>query len=219
MNKSSCKLSISKREASDRKEAARVDFDLVRRCQKGDEKAFAQLVERYHRRVFAISLGMVKNQDDAMDIAQDAFIKVRRYIEGFQGASSFYTWLYRIVVNMCIDHLRKSGRQAEVEFDEGTGYDDELEESKPVVGSRSDANPSDVLSRKELAGRIQEAIDALPAYHRAVILMREIEGMSYSEMARALKVSKGTIMSRLHHARKKLQRALGDYVEEDTKAL
>lgn len=215
MNKPSRNLSISEKEAAERKVETDVDLDLVRRCQQGDETAFGELVRRYQRKVFTVALGMVKNPEDAMDIAQDAFIKVHRYLGNFQGTSSFYTWLYRIVVNLCIDHLRRDVKHMTLDFDERIDHEEHRENRGGVMASRLDTNPSKVLGRKELAGRIQRAVDALPSYHRAVIIMREVEGLSYAEMASAMKVSKGTIMSRLHHARQKLQRALGEYLDGD----
>lgn len=204
-----------KTEASDQQASARADLDLVQLCQAGDAEAFGKLVEKYQRKVFTIALSMVKNSEDAMDIAQDAFIKVHRYLGNFQGSSSFYTWLYRIVVNLCIDHLRRSGKRVKMDFDEKIDHREHAAQADAVLANRLDTNPSKVLGRKELAQTIQLAVDALPPYHRAVIVMREIEGMSYGEMAKAMNVSKGTIMSRLHHARQKLQRALADYLEGD----
>ncbi|MBN2530955.1 MAG: sigma-70 family RNA polymerase sigma factor [Deltaproteobacteria bacterium] len=190
------------------------DIELVNRCRNGDEMAFSQLVQRYQRKVYTIALGMVKNPDDAMDIAQEGFVKVHRYIGNFQGSSSFYTWLYRIVVNLCIDHLRKNGRYASDEYDERT-HNREGGQGRGVLSSNLGNNPSANLGRKELAAYLQRAIEDLPPYHRAVILMREIEGMSYSDMADTLNISKGTVMSRLHHARQKLQAALQLYLEGD----
>jgi len=213
MNKEAPALSITKKVATDRKNEAKEDLELVKRCQQGDEMAFSQLVGRYQRKVYTIALGMVKNPDDAMDIAQEAFIKVHRYIGNFQGSSSFYTWLYRIIVNLSIDHLRRSRKHASAEFDERLHDRDDTKGVESVLSTNLGNNPSRVLGRKELAAYIQLAIDELPPYHRAVIIMREVEGMSYSDMARAMKVSKGTIMSRLHHARQKLQRSLGHYLE------
>jgi RNA polymerase sigma-70 factor (ECF subfamily) len=213
VNKGARGLSITKKAAADRKAESQIDLELVQRCQKGDDVAFGQLISRYQRKVFTIALGMVKTPDDAMDIAQEAFIKVHRYIGNFQGSSSFYTWLYRIIVNLCIDHLRRSGKFASVEFDERI-YGSASRGGKEGVHSKGlDGDPSRNLGRKELAEHIQAAIDELPPYHRAVIVMREIEGMSYADMAKAMKVSKGTIMSRLHHARQKLQRSLKDYLQ------
>ncbi len=215
MNKPSPKVSKPKKEAPEQKAETRIDLELVRRCQEDDETAFGELVERYQRKVFTIALSMVKNPEDAMDIAQDAFIKVHRYIGNFQGSSSFYTWLYRIVVNLCIDHLRRAGKRVNMDFDERIGHPESVEQGSAILANRLDTNPSKMLGRKELAQRIRQAVDELPPYHRAVIIMREIEGMSYAEMAKTMKVSKGTIMSRLHHARQKLQRSLDDYLEGD----
>jgi RNA polymerase sigma-70 factor (ECF subfamily) len=212
VNKLAQALSTPKKEAPDRTADASVDFELVKRSQKGDDAAFTKLVERYQSKVYSIALGMTKNREDAMDITQDAFVKVHRYIDNFQGNSSFYTWLYRIVVNLCIDHIRREGRRANADFDEKTRYSSDGVEGADILPHRLDSNPSKVLGRKELALKIQEAVNELPEYHRAVIIMREIEGLSYTEMAKTMNVSKGTIMSRLHHARQKLKRSLESYL-------
>ena len=193
-------------------DAKKEDFELVRRCQAGEEAAFELLVRRYHRKVFGVAVSMVHNSEDAMDIAQETFIKVHRYIGKFQGASSFYTWLYRITVNLSIDHLRRRSKSAKVDYDDALMQDEESSGGGDLAPHVAEADPGRELGRREMAEEIQRAIDALPPYHRAVIVMREIEGMSYKDMAKTLKVSKGTIMSRLHHARKKLQASLGGYL-------
>ncbi len=178
------------------------------------------LVQRYQRRVYGIAFAMLHNPTDAMDATQEAFIKVHRYLPNFQGASSFYTWLYRIVVNISIDQIRR-GRSAG-----GAGvveYDDRMDhEGRSVEGAGGamtphmlGSNPSKAVGRRELLEHIHQALESLPAYHRAVIVMRELEGMSYSEMARVMNVSKGTIMSRLFHARKKMQSILREYLQDD----
>src|SRR5262249_48752247 len=139
-------------------------------------------------------------------------LRVYRGLGTFQGGSSFFTWLYRIVHNLAIDLMRKPGRR-DAELNERHRMDENLE--FPLVSRVDGADPIDVVRRREIAARIRAALDALPDYHRDVILMREVEGMSYEEMAEAMAVSKGTIMSRLFHARQKLQRALADcYAEE-----
>lgn len=198
---------------------AEVDLELVRRAQKGDGAAFRKLVERHQRRAFAIALSLVRNEQDARDIVQDAFLRVHKSLPTFQGSSSFFTWLYRIVTNLAIDLVRRPGRNTdELEEDRHRSSSPGVEAGQdPLWLARVDgADPIDVLRRKELADRMRHAIDALPSYHKAVILMREVEGMSYEEMAEAMQVSKGTIMSRLFHARQKLQRALADcYAEEN----
>jgi RNA polymerase sigma-70 factor, ECF subfamily len=147
-------------------------------------------------------------------VVQDAFLRVFKSLPSFQGGSSFFTWLYRIITNLSIDLIRKPGRnttdleEARLELDEGSDLD------LPFLSRFDGADPVDVVRRREIAERLRIALDALPSYHRAVILMREIDGLSYEEMAQAMGVSKGTIMSRLFHARQKLQRALVDCYRE-----
>jgi RNA polymerase sigma-70 factor (ECF subfamily) len=176
--------------------------------------AFRRLVERHQRRAFAIALALVRDENDARELVQDAFLRVFKSLHSFQGSSSFFTWLYRIITNLSIDLIRKPGRQktdleeARLEVDEGA----DLELS--FLSRFDGADPVDVVRRREIAARLQAALDALPSYHRAVIVMREIDGLSYEEMAQAMGVSKGTIMSRLFHARQKLQRALADCYKE-----
>jgi RNA polymerase sigma-70 factor (ECF subfamily) len=207
------------KEASNRElraKEAEEDRALIAQAQSGDTAAFRKLVERHQRRAFAIAVGLVRDENDAREICQEAFLRVYRGLATFEGGSSFFTWLYRIVTNLSIDLMRKPGRKA-TELDEGrTSLVDEPEGDFALVSRIDGADPIDVVRRKEMAKRIESALEALPSYHRAVILMREVEGMSYEEMAEAMGVSKGTIMSRLFHARQKMQRALADvYAELD----
>jgi RNA polymerase sigma-70 factor, ECF subfamily len=213
-------VNIPEMSASDAARDARSSEDqqLVLRAQKGDAHAFEQLVVQYQRKVYAVAFGMVRNRQDALDITQEAFIKVHRYLGNFQGSSSFYTWLYRIVVNLSIDHLRKGGKGPPLDYDDRVRRDESNTAGDPsILPSILGSNPGKALARKELLEQMQIALDALPPYHRAVIVMRELEGMSYKEMAKAMHVSKGTIMSRLHHARHKLQKLLEEYLKGDTK--
>jgi RNA polymerase sigma-70 factor, ECF subfamily len=192
------------------------DRELVQRVQGGDEAAFKELFLRYHRRAYAVAFGVVKSRHDAMDIVQDAFIKVHRHIGSFQGSSSFYTWLYRIVMNLAIDHVRRGRQQKDLDYDDKVARDvTDVAGDGTMLPKILDGNPRKSVVRKELREKIQWALDQLPDYHRAVILMREDEGLSYEEMAKALKVPKGTIMSRLFHARRKMQDLLRDYLEGD----
>ena len=198
----------------ERAREAEEDRALIARAQAGDKVAFRRLVERHQRRAFAIALGLVRDENDARELVQDAFLRVFKSLPSFQGGSSFFTWLYRIITNLSIDLIRKPGRQttdleeARLELDEGSDLD------LPFLSRFDGADPADVVRRREIAERLRIALDALPSYHRAVILMREIDGLSYEEMAQAMGVSKGTIMSRLFHARQKLQRALADCYRE-----
>jgi RNA polymerase sigma-70 factor (ECF subfamily) len=188
------------------------DRELVESARKGDRDAFRTLFERYHRRAYALAFGVLRHPDDALDVVQDAFIKAHKYLDKFEGNSSFYTWLYRIVMNLAIDHLRKHRRHKPVELDEqhleeGATGDDSL--LPKILGG----NPGRALLDKEIRARIDQALGQLSENHRAVLVMRELEGLSYEEMAQTMGCSKGTIMSRLFHARKNMQRQLVDLVE------
>lgn len=193
------------------------DLTLVRRVQQGDRAAFRLLFEKYHRRVYAVALGVVKNPADANDVVQEAFVKVHRHLATFQGASSFYTWLYRITMNLAIDHLRRKKAARQVDFDEAIKQDEGTEDAGHLAPTITNADPGKTHSRKELAGKIHGALALLPDIHRQAILLREVEGLNYEEIAKIMKVPKGTIMSRLFHARRKMQSALADYVDGELK--
>jgi RNA polymerase sigma-70 factor, ECF subfamily len=197
---------------AERQREAEEDRALVERAQQGDRQAFRQLVERHQRRAFAIAIGLVRDENDAREIVQEAFLRVYRSLDRFEGSSSFFTWLFRIVTNLGIDHIRKPARRETELFDNPQVAEDA--DTFSFVAHIDGADPADVVRRREIAERIHEALEALPPYHRTVIIMREVEGMSYQEMAEAMSVSKGTIMSRLFHARQKLQKALADCYRE-----
>jgi RNA polymerase sigma-70 factor (ECF subfamily) len=201
--------------ALDRAKEAEEDRALIALAQAGDMGAFRRLVERHQRRAFSVALALVRDENDAREIVQDAFLRAYKSLPNFQGSSSFFTWLYRIITNLSIDLKRKPGRQT-VDLDETRlAAEDNAETDFPTLGQGHRGDPSEVVRRGEIAARLQAALDDLPSYHRAVIVLREVEGLSYEEMARAVGVSKGTIMSRLFHARQKLQRALADcYAEQ-----
>ena len=182
----------------------------------GDRDAFRTLFERHHRRAYALAFGVLRHQDDALDVVQDAFIKAHRYLDKFEGNSSFYTWLYRIVMNLAIDHLRKHRRVKPVEIDETRIEDGDGDGLLPKILG---ANPGRALQDKEIRIRIDKALDELSENHRAVLVMRELEGMSYEEMAEAMDCSKGTIMSRLFHARRNMQKRLLDLIEHPSREL
>lgn len=203
----------SNREA--RKREAEEDRVLLESAKQGDSAAFRTLVERHERRAFVIAVGLLRDEADAQEVVQEAFLRVYRGLDKFQGTSSFFTWLYRIISNLAIDVMRRPGRYVAAEPDDGQlklrGID---EADYPLLSRIDGADPLDHLHRARLADRIRTALDSLPPYHRGVIVMREIEGLSYEEMAEAMGVSKGTIMSRLFHARQKMQRALADCYAE-----
>jgi RNA polymerase sigma-70 factor (ECF subfamily) len=188
------------------------DLDLVTRCQAGDTEAFDELVSRYRTRVFGMIYNMVHSEQDAWDLAQDSFLKAWKSIKRFRGRSTFYTWLYRIVMNVTIDWLRKKQiKGGGAEFDDAI----QLREVEPASRTvpKSGALPHERMERSEIRARIDKGIAQLSPEQRAVILMKEIEEMQYHEIAEALDCSIGTVMSRLFYARKKLQTLLRDVYE------
>ena len=188
------------------------ELDLVKQAQDGDTEAFDQLVGRYRTRVFGMIYNMVHNEQDAWDLAQDSFLKAWKSIARFRGQSSFYTWIYRIVMNVTIDSLRKKQvRGGGAEFDDAI----QLKEIDPASRTvpHADALPHERMEHNEIRSRIDAAIAQLSPEHRAVILMKEIEDMQYHEIAESLGCSIGTVMSRLFYARKKLQNLLRDVYE------
>ena len=191
------------------------DLTLVRRARSGDQRAFGLLVERYQKKVYAVALGMVKDSEEALDVSQEAFVKVHRYLDRFKGDSSFYTWLYRITTNTCIDVLRRRGSASgeSVEYDD-TVQLDLAEANLGALGSQLDSTPVRSALRRELGEKLEEALAQLPEKHRAILLLRELEGMSYEDLARTLEIPKGTVMSRLFHARTKVQKLLADYLSD-----
>jgi len=184
------------------------DRTLVAQATAGDQAAFGELVTRYQRKVYGVAFGMLRSSEDAMDVTQETFIRVHRYLGRFKGSSSFFTWLYRITVNLCIDHLRREGKAQTVDYDDAMDHSEQ--EAGQFLPWSVDTDPARAVDRKELRAMIASALETLSANHRAVILMREVEGLSYSEMAEVMQCSKGTIMSRLFHARRRMQTALLD---------
>ncbi len=192
---------------------------LVKAAQEGDRKAFQTLVETYQRKVYGVCLGMLKDPADSKDVSQEVFIKVYRYLDKFNFESSFYTWLYRITVNKCIDFIRKQKRKREVDYDDGILRDDDVEGDDEILPSRLGLNPDKVYGRKELRSQMLEALESLSEKHRTILILREVEGLSYSEMAEVLDISKGTVMSRLYHARRYFQEAVKEYIGDELKVV
>jgi RNA polymerase sigma-70 factor (ECF subfamily) len=188
------------------------ESDLIRQAQNGETAAFDELVGRFRNRVFGMIYNMVHNEQDAWDLAQDSFLKAWKSIGRFRGQSSFYTWLYRIVMNVTIDWLRKKQvKGSGAEFDDAI----QLKEIDPASRTVPKAVPlpHQKMERQEIRARIEAAIAQLSPEHRAVILMKEMEDMQYHEIAESLGCSIGTVMSRLFYARKRLQNMLRDVYE------
>jgi RNA polymerase sigma-70 factor, ECF subfamily len=192
------------------------DGKLVARARQGDRDAYRVLVERYQRRVYHLAYSLLRNREDAADVSQEAFVKVFLHLSTFKGDSSFATWLFRIANNLSIDLIRRRGTSASVEFEEDAAATVEGSELQGAgIAAHLAANPQRQTLRRELGEKLEGALARLPEKHRAILLLREIEGFSYEQIAEALEIPAGTVMSRLFHARAKMQKLLSDYMAED----
>jgi RNA polymerase sigma-70 factor (ECF subfamily) len=182
------------------------DSVLVRQAQAGGMEAFEELVARYRDKIYARALSMMRNEEEALDLSQEAWVKGWQRLHQFQGDSSFSTWITRIVINLCLDQLRKHKRQRAESIE---AMDDEsggVERHMPVIT----VNPSERLERGELRARIDQALSQLSYEHRTVLILNEFEEMEYKEIAKTMGCSIGTVMSRLFYARRKMAVLLSD---------
>ncbi|BDS07516.1 RNA polymerase sigma factor [Oceaniferula spumae] len=188
-------------------EDAAEDVELVRKAQAGDTKAFDRLVSKHRGRIYAMIVNMVKNDADAWDLAQEAFIKAWRALPKFEGKARFSTWLFRISHNVVYDWLRKHKIQGDGELNDEI-FDASTIEPSALTTPHHEARPDQAMEREELRKQLEDAIAKLSEEHREVILLREVQGLDYKEIADITNNSIGTVMSRLHYARKKLQISL-----------
>jgi len=185
------------------------DADVVAKAKKGDHDAFRILVDRYQERAYRLALRVLRDEESARDVVQDAFLKVYRSLDRFEGRSSFYTWLYRVVMNLCLDHKRRDRSPPNVEREDETagGVDPGAPDAANELYQERET-PAGSLERAQLREVVARAIEQLPEDARQTLVLREIEGLSYAEIATCLDVPKGTVMSRLHHARRKVREIL-----------
>ena len=187
------------------------DAQLVARCQRGDTDAFGELVAKYQTKVYSTIYNLVRNEQDAWDLAQETFLKAWRNLAQFRGDASFFTWIYRIATNVTLDSLRRKQIASGVEFDDSVATAEV--DAGASTAPHGEPLPHQRLQNREIQARIESALAQLSAEHRAVVVLREIEGLSYEEIAEAANCSVGTVMSRLFYARKKLQILLRDVYE------
>jgi len=180
------------------------ETEMISRCQRGDQDALKAIFDKYHKKVYSIAFGVVRQREEALDVVQEVFIKLFRSIKNFKGKSHFYTYLYRMVMNTAIDHKRKAGKQFMSSLDAEGSFEPSDEAEK---------GPERILLQRELEERVKLAMDELPAEQKAALIFRDVEGLSYQEMAEAMGCSIGTVMSRLHYGRKRMQESLKDYVK------
>ena len=179
------------------------ETQMISRCQQGDQEALKEIYDKYHTKVYRVAYSVVRRREDALDIVQEVFIKLFRSIKNFKGRSHFYTYLYRMAMNTAIDHTRRGGKRFVSSLDEEGSFE-------PSDGVEK--GPERILLQKELEERVNLALNRLPAEQKAAIIFRDVEGLSYQEMAEAMGCSIGTVMSRLHYGRKRMQGLLKDYV-------
>jgi len=166
------------------------EVELIRRCQQGREEAFRDLMERYQRRTYWIANNLLNNYEAAQDVSQEAFLRVFRNLSRFDLQKNFYTWLYQIVVNLCIDRLRKLSRDRSVDLGEIGGVADESQ------------GPPEVGENRELRRRVHSTLDQLPPKYKAILTLRDIQGFSCEEIAQIVGCTNATVRWRLHRARK-----------------
>lgn len=179
------------------------DPDLLERARRGDREAFGGLVRRHQDRAFNLAYQMVRNREDALDISQEAFARAFASLPSFKGEASFTTWLHRIVVNLAIDSLRRGQRGRAATYDDTRGAP---EDARAEFPARDD--PAATLETKQVRALLARGMAQLPPAQRAVLVLREIEGLSYEEISRTVGCTLGTVMSRLFYARRRLQRLL-----------
>lgn len=190
----------------ERASAGTDDQTLVRAAQKGDMVAYEELVARHRDKIYARAYSMMRNEDDAIDLSQEAWVKGWQRLVQFQGESSFATWMTRIVINLCLDQLRRQKRHRAESIEEMDEESGGVERQMPVVT----VNPTERLERGELRKRIDKALSQLSETHRTALILCEFEEMEYKEIAKAMNCSIGTVMSRLFYARRKMAALLAD---------
>jgi RNA polymerase sigma-70 factor (ECF subfamily) len=196
---------------SDKDHSSAEDKALVKAAQQGDMGAFEELVARHRDKVFARAFSMMRNEQEAIDLSQEAWVKGWQRLKQFQGEASFGTWMTRIIINLCLDQLRKQKRQRTESIEAMDQESGGVERHMPVVT----VNPTAGLERAELRKRIDKALGQLSHEHRTVLILHEFEDLEYKEIAKKMECSIGTVMSRLFYARRKMAALLQDLKKQE----
>lgn len=187
------------------------DAAVLERCRRGETAAFGSLVTKYQDRVFNAILRTCGNHDDAEELCQEAFVKALENLGGFRQASGFYTWLFRIAMNLTISRRRRSGR---IRFHslEAVGSDDESGRLRNALPDSRQGDPHEAVAKADAGQRVLKALEELDEEFRVAVVLRDVEGMNYEQIAQVLKVPVGTVKSRLYRARSMLQKKLRDLI-------
>ena len=204
-------LSMSYSQTWPRNPNADEDAALVERALNEDLAAFEQLVTRYQDKITGFAARMLSDRDEAEDVAQEVFIKAYRHLESFRGASSFSTWLYRITTNLCIDRVRAKKRRPQSAYSLDEPIDREEDSGKREIADLT-FEPSGQIERDELRLQVRQTMAEMPEKQRSVLVMCDLQGMAYEEIAQVLGCPIGTVKSRLFHARADLARRLKPYM-------
>lgn len=196
----------------------KMEQEYIQKAKQGDPQAFEQLVLKYQDRIYSLVVRIVRDREEALDLAQEAFIKAWQNLDSFQGESSFGTWLHRLATNVCLDHLRKQSRRQEIAVtvsldEEPSGWSEPMDLSQ---------DPHRILEQNQLQEAVARGLEKLPEHHRKPLVMREVAGLSYQEIAEALELDLGTVKSRIARARMNLRKILiqdGNFYLEETSKL
>lgn len=185
--------------------------ELVARTQAGDARAFDELIVRFSPRLYGLVYNMTSSHEDTNDLLQEIFAKAYRSIKSFQGKSAFYTWMHSIAVNMTLNFLKKRGRNRTMSLDD---VDNGILNDPDFIEATSNGDPSREANLGELQKKLNESMMKLSHEHRAVVTMFDIQGMPHAEIAKILKISEGTVRSRLFYAHRQLQNHLQEFMKE-----
>lgn len=186
------------------------DAELIERIRQGQTAAYDELVRKYQDRVFNACWRICGHLEDARDLTQEAFLKAYEGLAGFRQESGFYTWIFRVAVNLALSHRRKTQRRREVSLEQGSRVvGSQVEGLAKQVSDRLQDDPAHAASEAELQGRVVRALQGLDDEHRTVIVLRDVEGFGYGEIGEILQIPPGTVKSRLHRARMALGEAVG----------